>query len=123
MQHTAPKQHITLEIPASRKAFWDWYEADRNKRFIYFISLALWLFTMVQMFTVLPLTATSEYRVAFYLPLCIFTVLLATSTHWLVQCALTDYKISHIYEYHPNEADTAFDLPQEGGGDGEQHII
>lgn len=99
MNH-ASKQYITLEIPSSRKAFWDWYEADRNKRLIYYLSLATWIFIVLQMFTIVPLTATSTYRVAFYLPLLIFTLLLSGSTHWLIQCGMNDYDVSHRVKYH-----------------------
>lgn len=89
------RHHITLEIPASRKAFWDWYEADRNKALIYYLALIAWCTLFLQAFTILPLTAMSNYRVAFYLPLSIFMVLLPLATHWLIQCALNDYDISH----------------------------
>jgi len=100
MNHT-PRQYITLEIPSTRKAFWDWYEADRNKRLIYYFALAGWLLILLQLFTVIPLTATSTYRVAFYLPLFILISLLGVSTHWLIQCVLNDYDVSHRHFHHP----------------------
>lgn len=83
--------HHTREIPASRKALSDWYHAEHNKRFIYWISLTLWVIVFLFMFTILPLTAASNYRVTFYLPLVIFMPTLFLSTHWLIQCALNDF--------------------------------
>lgn len=87
------RERITLEIPASRKALSDWYNADRNKRMIYGMALGLWVLIFLFMMTILPLTATSSYRVAFYLPLVIFMPLLGLSTHWLIQAALNDYTL------------------------------
>lgn len=85
------RERITLEIPASRKALSDWYNAEHNKRFIYWLSLVVWVVLFLFMFTILPLTATSNYRVTFYLPLVIFMPLLFLTTHWLIQCALSDH--------------------------------
>jgi len=87
------RERITLEIPASRKALSDWYNADRNKRMIYWMALALWVLIFLFMMTILPLTATSSYRVAFYLPLVVFMILLGLSTHWLIQASLNDYTL------------------------------
>ncbi len=85
------REHIALQIPTSRKALADWYYASRNKRFIYWLSLALWTIVFAFMMTIVPLTATNTYRVTFYVPLFIFIVLFPLSTHWLIQCALNDY--------------------------------
>lgn len=109
MNH-AGRPYFTIEIPSSRKAFWDWYEEDRNKRIIYYLSLVTWVFLLSQMFSVLPLTATSSSRLAFYLPLLFFLLLLGPATHWLIQCAIVDYDVSHRSNYHSTCRDDSFNI-------------
>lgn len=97
MQH----ERITLEIPTSRKAFADWWYAPKNRKLVYYLSLATWTILFVFMMTILPLTATSTYRVAFYLPLVIFMLLLILTTHWLLQSAMEDYRAAHRNDDEP----------------------
>lgn len=97
------EQHITLEIPASRQAFWDWYEAERNKRMIYYLALSTWVVFVLHMIIILSLTATSFYRSAFYVPLLLFALLFGPLTHWLLQAALNDYDVRHKSRYHSVE--------------------
>jgi len=105
------RERITLEIPASRKALSDWYNAEHNKRFIYWLSLTVWVILFLFMFTILPLTATSNYRVTFYLPLVIFMPLLFLTTHWFIQCALSGTVIQRTAV----EEDTSYVvMPDEG---------
>lgn len=87
------EDHIHIGIPASRKAFSDWFNAEHNKRLIYYIALGAWLVLFVFMESILPLTATSEYRVAFYLPLAVFMLALGGTTHFLIQAALADFAV------------------------------
>lgn len=79
--------HFTIAIPTSRLAFSDWYDAPQNKRIILHIALFVWTSLVALMVTILSLTATSDYRVAFYLPLCLFVILLYGATYWLLTAA------------------------------------
>lgn len=88
------KDRYTISIPVTRHEILKWFNAETNKTMIYHLSLGLWVLLLTLMFTILPLTATSEYRVAFYLPLTIFIFLLYVLTHFLLQCALSNYWIS-----------------------------
>ena len=99
------EQHITLEIPASRQAFWDWYEADRHKRIIYYLALSSWIIFVLHMIIILSLTATSVYRSAFYVPLLLFGLLFGPLTHWLIQASLNEYDMRHKSHYHAIELD------------------
>ena len=90
--------------------FTDYYNEPKNKKFFYCLALVLWVMLFMLGLTILPMTATSTYRVAFYLPLIIFTLLLAISTHWLRQCALDDYFVNTIQplllQHHNEQIDT-----------------
>lgn len=80
-------QHFTIAIPTSRQAFTEWYDAPQNKRIILHLAIFVWTSLISLMTTVLSLTATSDYRVAFYLPLCLFVILLYVATYWLLSVA------------------------------------
>jgi protein-S-isoprenylcysteine O-methyltransferase Ste14 len=79
--------HFTIAIPTSRLAFSEWYDTPQNKRIILHIALLVWTSLVALMMTILSLTATSDYRVAFYLPLCLFVILLYVATYWLLTAA------------------------------------
>jgi hypothetical protein len=103
MNHSS-KSKFVVEVPNSRDAIIEWYNADRNKRLIYYFSLLFWSVVQILLLTVLPLTATSSYRIAFYLPLLILIPLECFATHWLIQCALHDFEASKFKELSPLEA-------------------
>lgn len=84
---TQQYQHFTIAIPTSRLAFTEWYDAPQNKRIILHFAIFVWTSLVSLMMTVLSLTATSDYRVAFYLPLCLFVILLYVATYWLLSVA------------------------------------
>lgn len=96
----AEKTTFTLEIPVTRKAFWDWYNNDQNKRTIYYIALIIWVVWLLEMITILTLTATNIYRSAFYVPLVIFGLVFGPLTHWFIQCSLNKYDVEHRERYH-----------------------
>ena len=86
------QERFTLEIPMSRKAFADCWNAPKNRKLMYCLALAAWTILVMFIIVILSLTATSVYRVAFYLPFTIFLFLLPLSTHWLIYCVREDYR-------------------------------
>lgn len=84
---TQQYQHFTIAIPTSRLAFTEWYDAPENKRIILHSAIFVWTCLISLMMTILSLTAMSDYRVAFYLPLCLFVILLYAATYWLLSVA------------------------------------
>lgn len=76
----------SMDLASIKKAFSDWYNAAQNKKIISHMSLLTWIFLMTLILTILPLTATSENRMTFYLPLIVFIPLLYGATYWLLVC-------------------------------------
>ena len=100
MNLSQERQHFTLEIPATRKAFWDWYHNDQNKNLIYYIVLVIWTGWTLDMIVILALTATSVYRSAFYVPFFFFGMGWGPLTHLFIQCAFNRHDVQHRERYH-----------------------
>jgi hypothetical protein len=95
----------------------EWYRADRNKPFIYYIVLAAWTCLFVIILTVLPLTANSTTRASFYIPLIIFIPLIFFMTHWLLLCSNDMYCIF----YENSIRNTNMNNGDNGGGRSSHH--
>lgn len=84
----------------------EYYNEPKNKGFIYSLSLTVFGILLLLALTIIPMTATSTYRIAFYLPLIIFTLLIVLSLHWLIRCAFEYFRVNG-YTIPPQPSDDA----------------
>ena len=66
---------------------------DKNKPFVYHVSLALWTLLNVTFIGVLAITASGTSTAAFWLPLMFYVVLLGGATHLLLRCAFQAFTV------------------------------
>ena len=87
---------MDIDYSKHRKDIHDWYSADRNKNFIFYIVVGLWTLLFTVILTVLPLYATSSDRASFYAPLIVFIPLIYVMTLWLLKSSYQAFTVNAL---------------------------